>query len=153
MEKDIAQWLAELEDRVRKLEATAATEATEATETNPTTPGTIQFSGAIKLQDRTYRYEWVRPAEHLLSDSFEDSLTRVAALAHPLRHQILRALLQHPATVSELVDAGLSSTGTTYHHLSALQSAGWVEKSGGAFSIPPARVVPLLTIIAAGEPH
>ena len=71
-----------------------------------------------------------------------------------MRGDILRHLLAGPATAVELVSDGIvSSTGTAYHHLHALQAAGWLTKVGGAFAIPPARVVPLLAIITAAEAH
>ena len=54
----------------------------------------------------------------------------------------------------ELVESDLvSSTGTAYHHLKELQAAGWVHKKGGVFEIPPARVIPLMAIVIAGEDH
>lgn len=115
--------------------------------------GLISFQGATQLGERTYQYEWTRPTEFLTENAFFESLSRVSALAHPIRHAILARLLEAPASVNELTDAGISSSGAAYHHLGALQAAGWVRKTNGSFEIPPARVVPLLTIIAASEDH
>lgn len=91
----------------------------------------------------------------LADEPWDENLERLAALAHPVRGAILRRLLAAPATVAELVDEHLaSSTGTAYHHLGALQAGGWITKeSGGRHALRTARVVPLLTIIAATEDH
>lgn len=143
MESDIELRLTELERRVDALEAPTPTGEN----------GIVSFRGAVTLGDRTYQYDWARPVEFLTDTALSDSLARVSALAHPIRHAILARLLESPATVAELVEGEVTSTGTAYHHLSALQAAGWVRKSRGSFEIPPARVVPLLTIIAASEDH
>ncbi|GAB2507038.1 Helix-turn-helix domain protein [Corynebacterium atrinae] len=100
-------------------------------------------------------YEWNRPAQFLIDTTWTDHLDRLAALAHPVRGAILQRLLQAPSTVAELVDDRVvTSTGTAYHHLGALQAGGWVAKEqAGVFSLRPTRVIPLLTIIAATEEH
>ncbi|QGU01809.1 Helix-turn-helix domain protein [Corynebacterium kalinowskii] len=138
----------DLEQRIDALERRlAALEAQQPSLEN----GIISFQGDVLLEGRAYQYAWTRPADHLTGDAFFESLERVSALAHPIRHAILARLLEGPASVNDLVDSGISSSGTAYHHLSALQSAGWVRKIHGTFEIPPARVIPLLTIIAASE--
>lgn len=117
--------------------------------------GKVSFRGAVDIAGRELAYEWVRPADYLSGPAWDVSLQRVAALASPIRAQVLRYLLEQPATVAELVDEGLfSSTGKAYHHLNELLAAGWLIKDGrGSHSVPPARVIPLLVIVAAGEDH
>ena len=77
----------------------------------------------------------------------------IAALGHPLRMAILRRLLVGGHTVAELVEElQLGSTGVAYHHLSALQSGGWVHSlRRGTWELPAPRVIPLLTILIALE--
>ena len=71
-----------------------------------------------------------------------------------MRGEILRRLLSSPATATELVEEEIvTSTGTAYHHLSALTNGGWTTKTNGEYSIRAARVIPLLTIITASEDH
>ena len=85
---------------------------------------------------------------------WDAAIARIAALAHPVRGAILRHLLATPASVTELAESDLvSSTGTAYHHLKELQAAGWVHKQDGVFKIPPARIVPLMAMVIAGEDH
>ena len=115
--------------------------------------GTVSFQGEVSLRDATYAYAWERPSAHLTAGSWDEAMTHLAATAHPVRGRILQHLLQHPATVAGLVEKNIvSSTGTGYHHLAALQSAGWIHKdSQGMHSIKPKRVVALLTLILAME--
>lgn len=116
--------------------------------------GALVFGGSIRVSGREYAYQWQRETDYLLGHEWDEYTERIAAIAHPVRGAILRRLLTKPASVAELVEEGIvSSTGTGYHHLGALQDAGWVAKLNGHFEVRPARVVPLLTIIAAGEDH
>lgn len=48
------------------------------------------------------------------------------ALGHPLRHRLLFALGQHPATISQLAAALGSHKGSVAHHLKVLREAGLV---------------------------
>ena len=115
----------------------------------------VVFAGDVRTGAGHAQYQWQRPTQMLLDADWSPHLDRLAALAHPVRGVLLRRLLDAPATVSDLVDEGLAtSTGTAYHHLGALQAGGWVSKGpGGRWSVRTARVVPLLTIIAATEDH
>ncbi|QTH58992.1 winged helix-turn-helix transcriptional regulator [Corynebacterium hindlerae] len=141
---EIEAKLAELEERIAKLEQ----------QSPPTYEGGIvSFQGDVTVGSRQYSYKWARPTQFLTDEIFHSAMERVSALAHPIRHALLRRLLDAPAPVTELVAEGLASSGAAYHHLTALQAAGWVRKRDNLFEIPPARVVPLLTIIAASEDH
>lgn len=140
--------LASLEERVSTLEATL----TDFPSTDAI-PGHVSYEGDAQVGERVYSYSWSRPTSHIMEQAWDDPMKKLAASAHPLRGRILHHLLAEPATVATLVDSGVvSSTGTAYHHLAALDSAGWIEKSGhGLYSIKPARVVALLTLILAME--
>ncbi|MDU0478450.1 winged helix-turn-helix domain-containing protein [Staphylococcus chromogenes] len=144
MESPVERKLKELEERITALEGGSPTNFT---------GDLVHFSGNVTVGPRTYQYEWARPAQKLTDDLFHDSLERATALAHPIRHRILRMLIDGPASVTDLVAAGISSSGTAYHHLGALQAAGWVTKRDGNFEIPVSRMVPLLVIVAACEDH
>lgn len=175
MESTVEARLAELEARVAALEGRSSTDHTAPTPTASTQQttedstywlvdalapneqlpdGSIIFGGNINVGKRTYAYQWQRPTNFVTVEDWAENLERLSALAHPVRGEILRRLLAAPATAAELVEEGIvSSTGTAYHHLSALTHAGWTTKSGGEHSIRPARVIPLLTIITACEEH
>lgn len=170
METTVEARLTDLEARVAALEgrtkptdadpASAAGESStywlvDALAPNEQLPdGSVIFGGNINVGKRTYAYQWQRPTHFVSDEEWTDNLERLSALAHPIRGEILRRLLAAPATAAELVEENIvSSTGTAYHHLSALTHAGWTTKSGGEYAIRPARVIPLLTIITASEDH
>ncbi|MDY5784761.1 helix-turn-helix domain-containing protein [Corynebacterium sp.] len=116
--------------------------------------GAVVFGGAVTVGARTVAYQWARPTHWVTDSDWDEQIERLAALAHPVRGQILRHVLCDPSTVAELVEAGVvTSPGTAYHHLNALQAAGWLTKAGGSFTVPPARIVALMTIITAAEAH
>lgn len=54
------------------------------------------------------------------------SAEQYRALGHPLRHRLLFALGQHPATISQLAVALGSHKGNIGHHLKVLREAGLV---------------------------
>lgn len=147
--------LSDLEARVAALEQTSSPEPSPLpASVNGADQGTVSFTGDITLPTGTYTYAWARPAAWITDQPWDDAIARIAALAHPVRGAILRHLLAAPASVTELVESELvSSTGTAYHHLKELQGAGWVHKQDGVFKIPPARVVPLMAMVIAGEDH
>ncbi|MDO5670017.1 MAG: winged helix-turn-helix domain-containing protein [Corynebacterium sp.] len=115
----------------------------------------VIFAGDVHTGVGVAQYQWGRPTNVLLDEDWGPHLERLAALAHPVRGAILKKLLDAPATAAELIDEELAtSTGTAYHHLGALQAGGWISKgAGGRWSVRTARVIPLLTIIAATEDH
>lgn len=144
---NIEERLDHLEERIAALENTPPI-------SNADNSGTVSFTGDVNSGDSHWEYEWARPVEFLTSTDWAPHFERLTALAHPVRGGILKRLLDSPATVTELVEESIvSSSGTGYHHLQALSAAGWVEKSRGSFRITPARIIPLLTIIAATEDH
>ncbi|OFT44885.1 transcriptional regulator [Corynebacterium sp. HMSC036D03] len=160
----LEQRLASLEQRVATLEGNTHVEAqsdsrywlVEALEEGPGIPdGSVIFGGDVTIGNREYKYQWQRPTQFVTDESWEENIKRLTAIAHPTRAEILRRLLCAPASANDLVQEGLvSSTGTTYHHLNELSSAGWIAKSkSGTFEIRPTRVIPLMTIITAAEAH
>ncbi len=117
--------------------------------------GGVAFAGSVTTGAAVARYQWARPTSVLTEHPWDEQLERVAAVAQPVRGAILRSLLDGPATVADLVEAGVvTSTGTAYHHVAALTAAGWLTKGpGGRLAIPAGRIVPLLTLITCGEDH
>lgn len=115
--------------------------------------GAVAFVGSVDVGLGHVDYQWARPTEHLLAADWAERAESVAALGHPLRLAILRRLLDGEHTVAQIVDElELGSTGVAYHHLSALQTGGWVTSPRrGSWSIPASRVIPLLAIITALE--
>lgn len=116
-------------------------------------PGGVLLTGAVDVGAGHLEYQWARPTEHLLEVDWQQHADSIAALGHPLRMAILRRLLDGEHTVAQLVDElELASTGVAYHHLSALQSGGWVTTPRrGSWALATPRVVPLLAIITALE--
>lgn len=145
--EELLRRIQELEERVGRLEGNTPSPAA------PDAGGAVGYRGEVVLGEATYAYAWERPTAHLMEGSWDEAMTHLAATAHPIRGRILQHLLHHSATVSELVEAGIvTSTGTGYHHLAALQSAGWIQKnSQGRHAIKAKRVVALLTLILAME--
>ena len=117
--------------------------------------GAVMFAGHVTTSEQEAMYQWTRPTDFFLTTSWDDPMTRLTALAHPVRGTILRTLLDAPATAAQLAEKNVvTSTGTAYHHLNALMSAGWISKKPtGEFSIRVSRIVPLLTILACCEDH
>lgn len=117
--------------------------------------GAVMFAGHVTTSEQEAMYQWTRPTDFFLATSWDDPMTRLTALAHPVRGTILRTLLDAPTTAAQLAEKNVvTSTGTAYHHLNALMSAGWISKKPtGEFSIRISRIVPLLTILACCEDH
>lgn len=149
---DIEKRLEHLEARIAALENIPPVFRSDSS--SDSSLGFVSFAGDVGSGETHWEYQWSRPAEFLTSTDWAPHFERLTALAHPVRGEILKYLLGSSATVTDLVEKSIvSSSGTGYHHLQALSAAGWVEKSKGRFRIAPARIVPLLTIIAATEDH
>ncbi|MDO4686614.1 MAG: winged helix-turn-helix domain-containing protein [Corynebacterium sp.] len=150
-EEQLAARIAALEERVATLEQSLPPAQTpNQSELN----GTIHFAGEVTLPVGDAAYQWTRPVEILTDTLWNTSTERISALAHPVRTRILRHLLEQHASVADLVEAKIvSSPGTAYHHITALQTAGWLEKYNSVLRIPAARIIPLLCLIACGEDH
>jgi DNA-binding transcriptional ArsR family regulator len=69
-----------------------------------------------------------RPPEDVLKPT---APAQFRALAHPLRHRLLFALGQQPATISQLATALGAQKGNIAHHLKVLREAGmvWVAET------------------------
>ena len=113
--------------------------------------GAITYSGAVDFGDRPLLWA----GEHGLPEVWDmDPATLAhmfAALGHPARLALVRALLAGDRTSAELQEVvGTASAGQLYHHLKDLIAAGVAEQAGRSrYRISNARVVPLLVVLAA----
>lgn len=118
--------------------------------------GAVLYTGSVQTPvGGSVRWQYAQSGPHLFAEDWADHSKRLAALGHPVRLQILRAVLHGittAATLAEEVDAGTS--GQVYHHLKELTATGWLSSpKRGVFDVPASRVVPLLAILlAAGTP-
>jgi DNA-binding transcriptional ArsR family regulator len=121
--------------------------------------GAVAYAGSATLGEG----EVLWAGEHGLPDIWDlepAGLARLmAALGHPTRLALVRALLVGARTSQELQAViGSESAGQLYHHLKDLLSVGVVDQTGRSlYRISASRVVPLLVILAAAgdvaSPH
>ncbi|MBA8794161.1 DNA-binding transcriptional ArsR family regulator [Friedmanniella endophytica] len=116
--------------------------------------GAVTFAGAVRTDDGPVEWQYGRATDDLLGlddDSRELVTERLAALGHPVRLRLLLAVLRGHRTAAALAELdGMGTTGQVYHHVRALTAAGWLSAAGrGRLRVPPERVVPLLTVLAA----
>ncbi|MEP6482030.1 MAG: helix-turn-helix domain-containing protein [Rhodoglobus sp.] len=118
--------------------------------------GAVLYTGTVDLPPGgTVRWQYAVPATAVLDQDWTDYAPALLALGHPVRLQILHAVLHGTATVAALVETlDTGTSGQIYHHLKELASAGWlVSGRRGTHEVPPSRIVPLLAIlVAAGTP-
>ncbi len=93
------------------------------------------------------------PTSGLLDEPWDGAADRLAALAHPVRVELLRHVLRGVWSTAALADIEVvGTTGQLYHHLNQLVAAGWLRHSGrGRYEVPVDRVVPLLVVLAAAR--
>ena len=117
-------------------------------------PGAVLFAGFVGLPGGE-RYEWQQGhlVDTLLADDWAECAAALNALAHPVRLLLLHEILLGVRTTAELSEhERLGTSGQLYHHLRQLVSAGWLRSTArGQYSVPPERVVPLLTVLAASR--
>lgn len=162
---DLEARLRALEERVRALEAGREGPAAPPTGngdfwaldtlTGRYPQGAVLFSGHVELPTGE-RYVWQETAlaPDLLAADWGEVAPALAALGHPLRLALLRAVLHGQRTTADLqAQPDLAGAGKLYHHLRELQAAGWLTPQGrGRYGVPGARVVPLLAILRATGP-
>lgn len=116
----------------------------------PQSNGAVMIVGDVALpggDEASWQYGLT--TDELVERDWEQLAPVVAALGHPVRLAILRCLLDGVRSVREIaVAVDVGSTGQVYHHLRALQAAGWVHtRSGGEHAVPAERLVPLLAVL------
>ena len=115
----------------------------------------VLFTGHVEMEGAPV-YEWQQGAavDGLLAMDVDGAAGALAALGHPARLRLLQAVLGGRRSSGELgALEGHGTSGQLYHHLRELQAAGWLRSAGrGTYEVPPARVIPLLTALAAARP-
>lgn len=118
--------------------------------------GAVVYAGSVRTPaQKVVRWQYGESAPDVFDRDWESLAGPLAALGSPVRLRILQAVLAGVVSASALVEElGEGTSGQVYHHLKELTAAGWlVSPRRGVFDVPPARVVPLLTIlVAAGSP-
>lgn len=166
---DLPARVAALEERVAALES-VATPTTPPLDTDaddrfwaltgltarvdrPASSGAVMMVGDVRTPaGDEARWQYALTTDDLLAADWSDLAPVLAALGHPVRLALLRAVLDGARTARELADAvDVGSTGQVYHHLRQLQAAGWLRAAaGGEHVVPAERLVPLLmTLLAA----
>jgi DNA-binding transcriptional ArsR family regulator len=114
--------------------------------------GGIVYAGTVNVEGiGNYAWQIGLPTDKVLQQSWSEASSSLGALAHPIRLELLKMILQGKRTTQELQDLeGLGTTGQLYHHLKELQSAGWLKaESRGTYKVVAERVIPLMAIVLA----
>ena len=116
--------------------------------------GGVVFAGAVQTAAGPVEWQYGRSADDLLhTDEPTRALAadRLAAIGHPIRLQLVLAVLKGVTSTAELAELdGMGTTGQVYHHIRTLSAAGWLQSvQRGRLAIPAERVVPLLIAVAA----
>ncbi|MBY6365271.1 ArsR/SmtB family transcription factor [Rhodococcoides corynebacterioides] len=144
---ELADRLAALEARVAALESAGATAESDPP---PSTGGAVGYSGDVHLAgDVSWSISY--SPDGVLGLPPERSVEVLAALGHPVRFAIVRALLRGPMSATALQDTvDASSAGRLYHHLKALTGARIVDQHArGDYRLAPSTVVPALVLMLA----
>lgn len=145
--------LADVKERLAALERLLTTppESTSTAVAAGLVDGTVRYSGALHGPDIELAWDTTRTARELLDRDPARTAQTLAALANPVRHQIVRALLDEPRSARDLQQAlELSSQGHTHYHLKELIAAGLVRQhKRGSYTLEPAAVIPYLALLAA----
>jgi DNA-binding transcriptional ArsR family regulator len=115
----------------------------------------VLFTGSVTLPgSETFDWQQGADVDSLIEAEWDTAADPLTALGHPVRLNILRAVLAGQHVTAEIASTGgLGTTGQLYHHLRQLQAAGWLRPAGrGRYEIPPARIIPLLAIVTAARP-
>lgn len=114
--------------------------------------GVVVYAGTANTETvGKYMWQVSLSTEKVLQQSWKEAAPILDALAHPVRLDILKNILEGKRSSQELSDLeGLGTTGQLYHHLKELQAAGWIKaESRGNYRVVAERVIPLLAIILA----
>lgn len=161
--RKLGKAVVELTRRIERLEGAAPSKPPPVTETDDVfwvldgikqrvpEPGAVVYAGAVTVPAGPVEWQIGLPTDELLDSDWSAHAASLAALASPIRLQLLQSILNGVANIADLShDQGIGTTGQLYHHLNQLVAQGWVKSSQrGHYAIPQARVVPLLAILAA----
>jgi hypothetical protein len=114
--------------------------------------GGVLFVGDVRLPSgANYVWQEGHSDAFLLSKDWSEAHHGISALAHPVRLKLLRACVDQARSTQDLMALpDMGTTGQLFHHLKALQQAGWLRSlQRGSYQVPGERVVPLLVVLAA----
>ncbi|MBM7566572.1 helix-turn-helix domain-containing protein [Paenibacillus sacheonensis] len=115
--------------------------------------GAVHYAGTFRQENTLLKWEpQERIADELLRFDSDRAAKVLAALGHKQRLDILRSLLEQPQTGTALVEQlQMGTTGQLYHHIKAMAGADLLrqEERGGAYSVQPRRLLPILLLLAA----
>ncbi len=113
--------------------------------------GAVLYTGVARLPSGELRWQMGRGVDDLLGQDWSELAGTLAALGHPVRLQLLRAVLAGTTSTQGLQALpDMATTGQLYHHLKELESAGWLRSPRrGEYAVPAERVIPLLAILSA----
>lgn len=118
--------------------------------------GAVLYTGAIDLPTGgMVHWQYGLGAAVVFAQDWSEHAAALTALGHPVRLQILHAVLHGTTTVAALVEElDTGTSGQIYHHLKELTATGWLASGRrGTYEVPAARIIPLLAIlVAAGTP-
>lgn len=164
---DLRARLDALESRVRALEAPRGEAGTPPPASGSDTfwaldglraraeaPGGVLYTGSVDLPDGGHvDWQYGLTTDDVLGRDWAASAPVLAALGHPVRLTLLRAVVHGTRTVAEMAELeGVGTTGQVYHHVRQLVAAGWLHTLHGRYAVPVERVVPLLTVLAIAAP-
>lgn len=113
--------------------------------------GAIAFGGHVRSRG-TGEISWqVEHPAHAMLDAIGSASTVLAAMGHPVRLELLRALIRGASTLAELRELpDMGTTGRLTHHLGELRSAGLIVSARrNHYALASNRVVPVLVMVAA----
>ncbi|MBV7435603.1 helix-turn-helix domain-containing protein [Cardiobacteriaceae bacterium TAE3-ERU3] len=159
LEDQVAQLLAQLNTPAPTTKATDKTFAALNNlqqQTADAAQGAVMFSGYYRQNAGSKNEaEWQYTVENseLLASDWASLAEPLAALSHPVRLSLLQGIFQGETTAANLAaQLGLGSTGQVYHHLNALQSAGWIRRTvAEGYNVPAERMIALLVILLAAQ--
>lgn len=117
-----------------------------------TVRGSVAFGGTVSSPGAPeVGWQLERPVPWLLERDWADAAPMIAALGHPVRLAIVRALLLGAATLHDLQELpGIGTTGQLQHHLKELRSSGVVNQPGRSrYAVAADRVIPVLAVVTA----
>jgi hypothetical protein len=123
-------------------------------ETRGNDSGGVVFAGQVVLpNEETYAWQIESDTPALLASDWSVAHVPLAALAHPIRLQVLKALIEGKRDTQSLASLpNMGTTGQLYHHLKELEAAGWIRQPRrGEYIVLAERVIPLLAILSACE--
>ncbi|MGH3743420.1 MAG: hypothetical protein ACRDTP_00985 [Mycobacteriales bacterium] len=116
-----------------------------------TASGSLAYGGRVTTgRDGELVWQAEHPLPAVLDADLAAAADVLAALAHPLRLEILRRLLLGARTLAELQTIpDLGTSGQLHHHLRELRTAGLLVHRRNDYAVRPERVVPWLVIVSA----